>query len=82
MKKLLFTDSAGNKLWAKQIKTRNVTQFFGTNRQNRIINKPGVNTLVGRARRGGIKGLPGTGICVKRVRRRQGGLVRTFRMRK
>ena len=58
IKYLLYKDGAGNKLWKKFIKSRNVWQYFGTNARDEILKKTDVKILINRARHSGITGLP------------------------
>jgi len=57
-RRLLFKDTSGNRLWSKDIKTKNATQYSGTNIQGKVLRKVDIKTLINRAKRKGIKKLP------------------------
>ena len=46
---LLYTDKAGNKLYKKYIKTRNVWQYYAKNKKNQIVSTEGLKILLKRA---------------------------------
>ncbi len=45
----IFEDEAGNKLFKKYIKTRDIDQFYGKNNDGKIIHKKGLKLLAERA---------------------------------
>lgn len=48
MPKKIFTDDAGNTLWVKYIKTRNKTQLFAKNKNNKLVDDSGFKVLYNR----------------------------------
>ena len=50
-KKHIYTDTGGNKLYRRFIKTRGVWQLHATNAQGKMVNDTGVKTMIRRAKR-------------------------------
>ena len=49
---MIYKDKAGNKLYKKYVKTRGITQFYGKNKEGKLLSPSAFQTL---AKRAGLK---------------------------
>jgi len=65
MTKVIYKDKYGNKLFAKKIKSRKITQYYAKNKKGRLVSSSGLRTMLKRAK---IKMRVPTKMGIHRVR--------------